>query len=91
MEALKEQIEAAVNSPAGIDGDQAIELARKTSGNFVSEMLRLIYAPIRKLVHRAAVPALVGGADVYNQQIVAFIVNNADQLKVFASLDFHGA
>ena len=48
-EALSEQVDAAIGAPDDINGDQAAELARKTAGNFVSELLRRAYAPIQKL------------------------------------------
>jgi hypothetical protein len=35
VEALAEQVEAAHTAPPGIEGDQAIDLSRKTSSNFV--------------------------------------------------------
>jgi hypothetical protein len=43
---LTEQVTAAIDAPGGINGDQAAEVARKTAGNFVSELLRRAYAPI---------------------------------------------
>ena len=49
QDALAEQVGAAIDAPSDINGDQAAELARKTTGNFVSELLRLAYAPIAKL------------------------------------------
>ncbi len=49
QETLTEQVEAAIDAPHDINGDQAAELARKTAGNFVSELLRRAYAPIKKL------------------------------------------
>ena len=47
--ALTEQVAAAIDAPDDINGDQAADLARKTTGNFVSELLRRAYAPIAKL------------------------------------------
>jgi hypothetical protein len=49
QEALSEQVDAAIDAPDDINGDQAAELARKTAGNFVGELLRQAYAPIQKL------------------------------------------
>jgi hypothetical protein len=49
QEALDEQVGAAIDAPNTINGDQAADLARKTTGNFVSELLRRAYAPIAKL------------------------------------------
>ncbi len=48
-ETLTEQVDAAIDAQDDINGDQAAELARKTTGNFVSELLRRAYAPIRQL------------------------------------------
>jgi hypothetical protein len=48
QEALAEQVDAAIDAPDDINGDQAADLARKTTGNFVSELLRRAYAPIAK-------------------------------------------
>jgi hypothetical protein len=48
VEAVAEQGEAAKNALPGINGDQAIDLSRKTTGNFVSELLRNAYASVRK-------------------------------------------
>ena len=48
IETVAEQTEAAKTAPAGIDGDQAIGLARKTAGNIVIEILRNAYASVRK-------------------------------------------
>jgi hypothetical protein len=47
--ALAEQVEGAIDAPDDLNGDQAADLARKTMGNFVSELLRWAYAPIAKL------------------------------------------
>ncbi len=106
-EALKEQLEAAENAPAGIDGDQALALAQKTSGNFVAELLRSAYAPVRKAIalgkgeagfawkelragaYRAAGPAAAGGVLLYHQEIIAFVIENAEKLKLFAAQAFH--
>ncbi|MGO9771291.1 MAG: hypothetical protein ACLPSW_17410 [Roseiarcus sp.] len=48
QEALAEQVDAAIDAPDDINGDQAADLARKTTGNFVGELLRRAYAPIAK-------------------------------------------
>jgi hypothetical protein len=49
QETLIEQVGAAIDAPDDINGDQAVELARKTAGNFVSELLRRAYTPVQKL------------------------------------------
>ncbi len=56
QETLTEQVAAASNAPADVNGDQAMELARKTTGNFVSELLRGAYAQIAKLKARTKGP-----------------------------------
>jgi hypothetical protein len=111
VEALTEQVEAARNPPIGIDGDQAIELSGRTTGNFVVEILRAAYAPLRKWIAagnaeasfgwkeiRAGAYRAVGGAGaitgipaayIYRQEIIAFIVENAQALKVFVEQAFH--
>ena len=40
QETLAEQVSSAIDAPNDINGDQAAELARKTTWNFVSELLR---------------------------------------------------
>jgi hypothetical protein len=54
FEALAEQLEVARNVASGIDGDQAIELSRRTTTNFTAELLRAAYARVR------AEPELLG-------------------------------
>jgi hypothetical protein len=48
-EALTEQVGAAIDAPDDINGDQAAELARKTTGNFVTELLRRAYELFAKI------------------------------------------
>jgi hypothetical protein len=95
---LAEQSEAAKIAPIGVHGDQAVVLAGKTSSNFVAELLRLAYAPIRKLkaeagfafkeVRAGAYRAV--GAEFYshNQEIIAFVFENAASLRVFVAHAF---
>jgi len=95
---LAEQSEAAKTAPIGVNGDQAVALAGKTSGNFVAELLRLAYAPIRRLkaeasfalkeVRAGAYRAV--GAEIYshNQEIIAFVLKNAASLRVFVAQAF---
>jgi hypothetical protein len=98
VSALVEQSEAAKTTAVGTNGDQAVALASKTSGNFVVELLRAAYAPIRKMkaepgfvwkeVRAGAYRAM--GADIYNHypQIIAFILANVDGLQAFVARAF---
>jgi hypothetical protein len=98
IEALVEQVEAARNTPPGVDGDQAIDLSRKTAGNFVAELLRGAYAriraepgfawkEIRSGTYRYAVPGLIAGG--YVPPIITFVVEQASNLKLFVEQAFH--
>jgi hypothetical protein len=100
IETVVEQAQAAKNAPAGIDGDQAIELSRKTSGNFVAELLRRAYALVlgeaafgwkesrAGLYRYGAVAAAIAA---YNNwpAIVSFVAKNADALKEFVTAAWH--
>jgi hypothetical protein len=57
VDTLIEQVEAARDAPTGVDGDQAIDLSRKTATNFIGEALRVAYAPIRKLISAGSTEA----------------------------------
>jgi hypothetical protein len=95
IEAVVEQAETAKSAPAGIDGDQAIDLSRKTTGNFVAELLRSViqgesafaWKEYRAGIYRAGGTATAGGIcyAAYNNwpAIVSFIAKNADTLKEF--------
>lgn len=50
QEALTEQVASATGAPADVNGDQAMALATKSTGNFVSELLRRGYALAKKIV-----------------------------------------
>ena len=104
QETLTEQIDAAIDAPDDINGDQAAELARKTAGNFVSELLRRAYAPIHKYgaaatkgvsdgfyraVGGAVFTGLSGAAYFYWPAISSFVVRNADVLRAFVSEAYH--
>ncbi len=104
IDALSEQLDAARNSSAGIDGDQAIELSRKTSGNIISEMLRVSYAWIRGAItsegkfawkeyragaYRAAGPGSATVAYLYRHELIAFIADNASSFITFIERTFH--
>jgi hypothetical protein len=92
-EALTEQINAALDAPHGVDGDQATDLARKTTGNFVIAILRAAYSEVRFAwnearagTYRYAGPALIAGG--YIPPIISFVVENANKLTVFVQQAF---
>ena len=98
VEALTEKIEGARDVPAGIDGDQAIDLSRKTSSNFVVTLLRAAYASVRAepgfalKEYRAGIYRGLGAmtvAGLAGWQIIAFVENNAEALKTFVEQAFH--
>jgi DNA-binding XRE family transcriptional regulator len=100
VEALNEQVDSALGALADIDGDQASDQARKTTSNFVAEMLRVTYAlvrtetsfgskEIRAGIYRASGPAAIGAAYVYRAEILTFVIDNADRLKIFVEQAFH--
>ena len=98
IEALTEQIEAARFAPASVDGDQAVDLSRKTTGNFVVELVRAAYIHVRGepgfawKEYRAGIYRGFGAltaAGVVGWPIISFIVNNAEILKVFVERAFH--
>jgi hypothetical protein len=101
-EAVAEQAETAKTAPAGIDGDQAIELSRKTTGNFVVETLRNAYAAVRDElsfarkeyragIYRAAGTATFNAVAVSASLagIISFVVRYADTLKGFVTASWH--
>jgi hypothetical protein len=95
IETVTEQAETAKTAPAGIDGDQAIYLSRKTTGNFVSELLRSVirgesafaWKEYRAGIYRAGGTFTAGGIGyaAYNNwpAVVSFVARNADALKEF--------
>jgi hypothetical protein len=93
-----EQVEAARSAPPGIDGDQAVDLSRKTASNFVIELLRSAYAQVRTepgfawKEYRAGVYRGLGAvtaAGLAGWPVISFIANNAQALKMFAEQIFH--
>src|SRR5262249_9230043 len=79
--------------PPSVDGDQALELSRRTTQNFLITLLRGAYARIRTEVgfgwkevrsgtYCYAVPGLI--ASGHMPQIIAFVVEHANNLKQFA-------
>jgi hypothetical protein len=98
IQAFVEQIEAARNAPPGVDGDQAIDLSRKTVGNFVTELLRgacariraetgFAWKEIRAGTYRYAVPGLIAAG--YVSPMISFVVQQADNLKLFVEQAFN--
>ena len=98
IDALAEQLEAARLAPPEIDGDQAVDLSRKTTGNFIAELLRLAYArvraepgfawkEIRAGTYRYTGPALIAGG--YISPLVTFVAAQASNLKLFVEQAFH--
>ena len=97
VEALTEQVKAARDAPAGIDGDQKIDLSRKTSSNFVVEILRSGLTRIRaepgfawKEYRAGAYRGLgaITAAGLAGLPIIAFVANNAEALKTFVEQAF---
>jgi hypothetical protein len=96
MEAVAEQAEAAKAAPPGIDGDQANELSRKTTGNFVSEMLRIAYRLVGKgttfvgkEIVAGALRKIGGDAVADAPQLIALIVQIPEELKNFVTTAWH--
>ena len=97
QEALSEQVDAAIDAPNDINGDQSAELAGKTTGNFISELLRGAYAQIRKsgaairdgLYREAGAHAFRYFVDGDHwPEISSFVVHNADALRAFVKGGF---
>jgi hypothetical protein len=97
QEALSEQVDAAIDAPNDINGDQSAELAGKTTGNFISELLRGAYAQIRKsgaairdgLYREAGAHAFRYFVDGDRwPEISSFVVHNADALRAFVKGGF---
>jgi len=104
IESVVEQAETAKTPSAGIDGDQAIDLSRKTTGNLVSEILRRTYSlcrseaafawkEFRAGVYRApgtaAFVGIAGATAVEWPRIVSFVAENAEALKAFVEAAWH--
>jgi hypothetical protein len=94
IEVLTEQMEAARNAPPGLDGDQAVNLSRKTTGNFIVALLRsareeigFAWKEIRAGTYRYAGPALIAGG--YVSPIITFVAAQASNLKLFVEQAFH--
>jgi hypothetical protein len=86
IEAIVENNLAAKEAPAGIHGDQAKDLSRNTTANFVAEVLK---GALTGFIRKA-------GADAYDlakvmavPAIISFVINNAEALKEFALVAWH--
>jgi hypothetical protein len=95
VEVLTEQIDAAkaATSSSGIYSDQAVELAKKTSSNFVVELLRSSYRFLRGeaafgLKETRAGVYRAGGAATFFAG-ATFVVTYAPELKAFVTQAFH--
>jgi hypothetical protein len=95
---LIEFTDAARDAPAGVDGDQALALSRKTSGNFVITVLRSAYNLIAResgfalKETRAGFYRGLGGLAtnaMIGLPIVAFVWEYAEALKIFVERAFH--
>lgn len=97
-EALVEQVEAARDAPPSVDGDQSLELSRRTTQNFLIALFRGAYARIRAEAgfawkearsgtYRYAVPGLIASGQV--PQIIGFVVEQANNLKLFVERAFN--
>lgn len=97
IDAVAEQANAAKSALASIDGDQATELSRKTTSNFVIQLVGSAYAlvrnessfvikEIRAGVYRAAGAAAFSHLSPY---IFDFIARHAEALKDFAEVAWH--
>jgi hypothetical protein len=97
-ETLGQQLDTARVAPSGLDGDQAVEVARRTLGNFIAELLRSAYARVqgesgfawkefRAGTYRYAGPALIAGG--YVTPIIDFVASQAGNLRSFVEQVFH--
>jgi hypothetical protein len=98
VDTLTEGIEVARDAPAGIEGDQAIDQLRKTTGNFVITLLRSAYAGVRAepgfawKEYRAGIYRGLGATTAVGLAgwpIIAFVRENADVLKAFVEQALH--
>jgi hypothetical protein len=100
VEAVAEPAQAAKNAAPGIDGDQAIDLSRKATGNFISKIMQHIYVLARGetafalekgrgAIYTAGGPALTYAAYKNWPAIVSFVARNADALKEFVTAEWH--
>jgi hypothetical protein len=89
QETLAEQVRAAIDAPNDINGDQATELAVKTTRNFVSRLLLFgsfaVVTVATGFYHAAGAAAFEGLSRAYGPEILSFVVRNANALKAFVS------
>jgi len=98
LEALNDQIKAAqeVRSSADIAVDQQVEVAGNISRNFVKALLRIALAlrtevtfgwkEFRAGIYRYSGPAAIASGHI--PQIIAFVIENAEQLRSFVQHAF---
>jgi hypothetical protein len=86
IEALSEQSDAALNAPSNVDGDQAIDLSRKTTGNFVIELLRSAGANLSKGALGEVGKRAAAAASPF---VVAFVAAHAHALRIFVEQAFN--
>ncbi|PNE11559.1 MAG: hypothetical protein CR217_08095 [Beijerinckiaceae bacterium] len=100
VERVAEPAQAAKNAAPGIDGDQAIELSREATGNFVIKIMQHIYVLARGEAAfawekgRGAIYGAGGAGLIYAAYnnwpaIVSFVAKNADALKEFVTTAWH--
>ncbi|WP_174512393.1 hypothetical protein [Methylocella tundrae] len=101
IEAVVEQNSAGISAMPGINGDQAIDLSRKTTGNFVIQILRaacvllgnessFAWKELRAGVYRAPGTTVATLAiSSHSSQIASFIAQNSEALKQFVEVTWH--
>ena len=85
QETLAEQVRAAIDAPNDINGDQATELAVKTTRNFVSKLLRFAVVTVAAGFYLAAGAAAFEELSVARPEILSFVVHNPDVLRAFVA------
>ncbi len=91
---LEEQIDGSINAPDTIDGDQAVDLARQTSSNFIITIVKSGLSAVRAALGNefsnawkcfsAGIYTTIGGiAVLQHEQIIGFILRHADKLSSY--------
>jgi hypothetical protein len=94
IEAVVEQTLAAQNAPAGIEGDQALDLAQKTNRNLFSSIIRYAVYKAPGFVSRLLVEGAIrkAGADAFDFvgfKFVEFVASNYESFKGFVDSAWH--